>query len=61
MHKLQSVHPKQNQKQITHKSNILCMLQTGRKTIESVEKNKNFINIIGDTFTLAICQLFLVT
>ena len=37
------------------------MLQTERKTTESVEKNKNFINIIGDTFTLAICQLFLVT
>ena len=32
VHKLQSVHPKQNQKQIMHESNKLCMLQTGRKT-----------------------------
>ena len=28
---MQSIHPKQNQKQITHESNKLCMLQTGRK------------------------------
>ena len=31
VHKLQSIHPNQNQKQITRDSNKLCMLQTGRK------------------------------
>ena len=32
VHTLQSIHPKQNQNQITHESNKLCMLQTGRKS-----------------------------
>ena len=37
-----------------HESNKLCMLQTGRKIIRSVKKNKsNFINIIGDKFTMS--------
>ena len=55
MHKVQSIHPKQNQKQITHKSNKLCMLQTGRKTNRSVKKNKNnFINVVGDKFAMII-------
>ena len=31
MYKLESIHPKQNQKQIMHESNKLCMLQTRRK------------------------------
>ena len=50
VHKLQSIYAKQNQKQIMHQSNKLCMLQTG-----SVKKNKrNFINIIGDKFAMSI-------
>ena len=32
MYKLQSIHPKQNQNQIMHESNKLCMLQTGIKS-----------------------------
>ena len=32
MYKLQSIHPNQNQKQIPHESNQLCMHQTGRKS-----------------------------
>ena len=32
VYKIQSIHPKQNQKQITHDSNKLYMLQTGRKS-----------------------------
>ena len=31
MYKQQSIHQKQNQKQNIHKSNKLCMLQTGRE------------------------------
>ena len=31
VYKLQSIHPKQNQKQIIHESNKLCMLQTETK------------------------------
>ena len=33
VYKLQPLHPKQNQKQIMHESNKLCMLQTGEKAI----------------------------
>ena len=55
MHKLQLINPKQNEKQIMHRSNKLCMLQTGRKITRSVKKNKsNFINIIGDKFAMSI-------
>ena len=53
VYKLQSRHPK-NQKQITHESNWLCMLQTRRKS-RSVKKNKNnFIDITGDKFAMSI-------
>ena len=31
VYKLRSIHPKQNQKQIIHESNKLCMLQTETK------------------------------
>ena len=54
VHKLQSIYRKQNQKQITHESNKLCMLETGRKN-HCVKKNKNnFINVIGDKFAMII-------
>ena len=43
MQTLQSVHPKQNQKQITHESNKLCMVQTGRKKqLEVLRRIKQF-------------------
>ena len=32
VYKLQSIHPKQNQKQITHENDKLCVLQTGKKS-----------------------------
>ena len=32
VYKLRSIHPKQNQKQIIHESNKLCMLQTETKS-----------------------------
>ena len=54
VYKLQSVHPKQNQKQIAHEDNKLCMLQTGRKATRSVKNNNNFINVIGDKFAMSI-------
>ena len=64
MHKLQSIHPNQNQKQITHESNKLRMLQTEKtnkqtkkqeKNTRSVKKNKsNFINVIEDKFSTSI-------
>ena len=54
--KLQSIHPKQNQKQIMHESNKLCMLQTRRKNhLWICSKNKsNFINVMGDKFAMSI-------
>ena len=37
-----------------HESNKLCMLQTGRKIIKSVKKNKsNFVNVIGDKLAMS--------
>ena len=49
MHKLQSIHPTQNQKQIMHENDKLYILRTGRKTTRSIKKNKGkFINVIGD-------------
>ena len=61
MHTLQSIHPKQNQKQITHESNKLCMLQTGRKKPLEVLKRKenNFINAIGDKFAMILKPIWL--
>ena len=55
--KLQSVHPKQNQKQILYESNKLCIHQTGRKSYLKCQefKNKaNFISNIGDKFAMII-------
>ena len=53
MHKLQSIHPK-NQKQILHERKKLCMFQTRRKS-GSVKKNKNnFIEVTGDKFAMSI-------
>ena len=56
MHKLQSIHPKQNQNQITHESNKLCMLQTGRKKQLKIINNikNNFNKVIGDKFDMII-------
>ena len=55
LHKLQSIHPKQNQNKITHESNKLSMLQLEEKTTRSVAKNKNnFINVIGDKCSMSI-------
>ena len=55
VHKLQSIHPKQDYKQITHESNLICMLQTGRKITRRVKKVKNnFIDIIGEKFAMSI-------
>ena len=55
VHKLQSIHPKQYQKQIIHENNKLCILQTIRKITRSIKKNKsNFINITGHKFTMNI-------
>ena len=51
----QSIHPKQNQKQIKHESNKSYMLQLEEKAIRSVKKNKNnFINVIRDKFTISV-------
>ena len=50
MDKLQSISPKQKQKQITHESNKLCMLQTGRRK----KKKNNFIHVIGDKFAIVL-------
>ena len=47
------MHPKQNQKQITHESNTCFKLE--EKATRSVKKNKdNFINVMGDKFTMSI-------
>ena len=37
MHKLHSIYPKHNKKQITHQSNKLCMLQTEKKYLKSIK------------------------
>ena len=42
----QYLHPKQNLKQITHESNKLCMLQSGKKSIRSVKRK--IISVAGD-------------
>ena len=50
-----TIYPIQNQKQITHESNELCMLQTGKKATRSVKDIKKiFINVIGDKFAISI-------
>ena len=55
VHKLKSILPKQNQKQIAPENKIPCMFQTGRKNTRSLKKNKNnFINFIGDKFAMTI-------
>ena len=55
MYKLNSVHSRQNQKQIMHESNKLYMLQTGKKATRSVKNKNNFINnFIGDKFAMCI-------
>ena len=57
MHKLLSIHPKQNQKQITNETNKLCMLQTGKKATKSVKKKKNnFNNVLGDNFATSMMR-----
>ena len=43
MYKLQSVYPKQNQKQIVHESNKLYMLQIGKKATRNVKKKKKTV------------------
>ena len=50
------MHPKQNQKQIIHESNILCMLQTGRKKTLKVLKaiKSNFMDVIGEKLAMSI-------
>ena len=55
MYKLQSIYPKQNQKQIVHESNKLCMLQIGKKATRNVKKKKqSFINVTGDKLAMRI-------
>lgn len=56
MFKLQSVHPTQNQKQMMHENNKLCMFQKREeKADKNVKKNKsNFIDVIGDEFDRSI-------
>ena len=49
LHKLQSIHPKQNQKQITHESNKSCMLQTGRKKpLEVLTRIKTILSTLSN-------------
>ena len=55
MHKLQSIHPNQNQKQITHEITQLCK-KLQEKTTRSVKKNKSNFNVIGDKFTMSITR-----
>ena len=50
-----SIHPKQNQKRITHESNKLRMFQTKRKNQLKCKKNKsNFMNVKRDKFVISI-------
>ena len=52
MHELQSIHPNQNQKQITRKRKEQEQQQQNTR---SVKKNKsNFINVIEDKFAMSI-------
>ena len=56
MHKLQSIHPKQNQKQHMKAINYTCV-KLEEKTTKSVKKNKNnFTNVTGDKFAVSIRQ-----
>ena len=48
MYKLKSIHLKQNQKQITHESNKIYILQTGRKSLRKFKKNKNIFIIVTE-------------
>ena len=56
MYKLQSIYPKQNQKQTVHESNKLCMLQIEKKATKKVKKKKkkSFINVTGDKLAMRI-------
>ena len=38
-----TIYPIQNQKQITHESNELCMLQTGKKPLEVLKTIKTIL------------------
>ena len=55
-YKLQSIYPKQNQKQITHEINKLCIFQTNIKDSRSGIKNNknNFVIVTGDKFAMSI-------
>ena len=54
VYKLQSMHPKQNQRQVTHESNKYMHAWNWKiKPTRSVKKNKNnFVNAIGDKFAM---------
>ena len=58
MHKLQSTHQKQNQKQImreSNKSHVSNWKKKQKKNTKSVKKNENnFINIIRGKFAMSI-------
>ena len=46
MYKLQSIHPKQNEKQITLEGSKLCMPQTGGKAVRSVKRIKAILSVL---------------
>ena len=55
MCKLQSIHPKQNQKQIRMRAMKPACFKLEEKATRSVKNNKNsFISIIGEKFALSI-------
>ena len=55
VYKLQSIQPKQNQKQIMCKSNKVWCFKLEEKTTRSVKKNKNnIISVLGDKFIMSI-------
>ena len=55
VYKLQSTHPKQNQKQILHESNKWSCFKLEEKATRSVKKKKNnFISVVEDKFVMSI-------
>ena len=55
VYKLQSTHPKQNQKQITHETINGACFKLEEKANRSVKKKKNnFISVVEDKFIMSI-------
>ena len=46
MYKLQSVHPKRNEKQITVEGSKLCMPQTGGNAFRNVKRIKTILSML---------------